>query len=86
MRDGRLRRLNPHHGTSGDACWHATVSIDPGGVLKTRARQKAYLARYGRQSLLQWEDREVAELVSSYVAVSELVGEENSLIKRGEDR
>jgi hypothetical protein len=45
-----------------DAYWRLVVEIDIAEKEKWRRRQKMFLARYGRQSLLQWDDVEVAEL------------------------
>lgn len=86
MLDDRLARLVPHVGLSCDAYWDHVVRIDPGEHLRMRVRQKAYLARYGRQSVLQWEGREVAELNEHFAAMSEIIREENALSRGSEDR
>jgi len=55
-------------GTAGDVVWrhlvyHSTTSEE---ILEHREMQKAALARYLRQSLLQWDDVEVTEISAWY--------------------
>lgn len=64
-------------GTAIDAFWHVTVEFDPVEMLRHRAKQKIYLARYGRQSVLQWGDVDVTELTEYFEVLSELISEEN---------
>lgn len=85
VRDDRLKRLNPHHGSSSDAYWYAGVRIDPQRILQVRLEQKAYLARYARMDVFQWEHREVGELNVYMKAVSEIIKSENESA-RGENR
>ena len=65
-------------GTWFDACWPLLVQIDPEAMLRARTQQKAYLARYGRQSWYAWEDREVADLEEAFSAIAEIVADENT--------
>lgn len=65
-------------GTQVDAYWHLLIIIDPDAVLRGRAKQKAMLARYGRQSWFAWEHREINEMNEAMEAIAELVEEENS--------
>jgi hypothetical protein len=55
-------------GTAGDVVWHhlAYRSTTPEEFLERRAMQKAALARYLRQSVLQWDDVEVTEISDWY--------------------
>lgn len=55
-------------------------------MLKKRTKQKIYLARYGRQSWSEWEHRDVTEIDEAFDALNELVGEENDLVSKSEDR
>jgi len=64
-------------GTYVDAFWHLLTDIDPIKALKWRAEQKAYLARYGRQSWFAWEHRDVTELEEAYQTLAEIVKKEN---------
>jgi hypothetical protein len=42
-----------------------------------RARQIAYLARYGHQSMLQWDATDVTDLESLFISVGDIVRAEN---------
>lgn len=55
------------------------VDLDPTEQEQMRRRQIVYLARYGRQSMLQWDDVDVLDLVALHDEVSKVVREENSL-------
>lgn len=66
--------------------WDKHALIDPDEVLKSRTMQKVYLARYARQSLFEWEDREVSELQTFFEALSEILKQENGLSSANEDR
>lgn len=73
-----LRKLNI--GATGswfDCSWHLLIEIDPDVQLRFRAKQKAYLARYGRQGWYTWENREVSELDEAYREIGAIVEEEN---------
>lgn len=48
-------------------------------------QRKAFLARYGRQSMLQWDDIETVEIERHVLALAELLKEENELSKVTED-
>lgn len=60
-----------------DAFWHLLVEFDPVEELRRRTKQKAYLARYGRQDWFAWEDREVSELDEAVRAIGDIVEAEN---------
>lgn len=57
-----LKQLTFFTDTATDACWVYLLEIDGEERLKLRRRQKMFLARYARQSLFEWEDRDVNEL------------------------
>lgn len=48
-------------------------------------KRRAYLARYGRQSMLQWDDVETIEVRRYAKAISDLIGEESTLSRVSED-
>ena len=82
-----LRKLNI--GATGswfDCSWHLLIEIDPDVQLRFRAKQKAYLARYGRQSMLQWENEPVTKLNRATRAIGDLVREEGAMDRSMEDR
>jgi hypothetical protein len=45
----------------------------------------AFLARYGRQSMLQWDDVEVTEVRRYARALADLIKRENELSRHAED-
>jgi hypothetical protein len=55
------------------ACWNSIIQIDPVELEKLRMHQKMALARYGRQSLLQWGDTDVIEIRGWYEALRDLM-------------
>ena len=55
------------------------AELDPDEQERARRRQIVYLARYGRQSMLQWDEVDVLDLIAFHNEVSTIVGEENSL-------
>lgn len=70
-----------------DAVWQFLIPpIDPLEQLAGRIKQKAYLARYARESVFVWEDREVSELDAYFKAVVDLISKENELSRVSEDR
>ena len=66
--------------------WHLHVPIDPVEWLRWRAKQKVYLARYGRQSILQWGDVDVTEMAEYYELLVEIIRDENTVVGLTEDR
>lgn len=52
------------------------MDLDPEEALRTRTKQKAYLARYGRMDWFAWENREVTELDEATRAISEILEKE----------
>lgn len=53
------------------------AEIDPAALLKLRTKQKIELARYGRQSVLQWDTVLLSEFLAYHRALVEVVNEEN---------
>lgn len=85
-RDERIDRIIPCTGSIADAYWHHLVMEEPAQILKIRTRQRMYLARYARQDVHSWDDREISELQEYFLALSDMVGEENELNRAREDR
>lgn len=50
---------------------------DPAASLQTRRRQIVEMARYGRQSLFQWDDLDVVEFHEWHHTLVELLNEEH---------
>lgn len=62
----------------GALLWDVSLAaaLDPDALLRTRYKQMAQLARYGRQSVLQWGDVEVPEFLEHYRALAQLLDDE----------
>lgn len=60
--------------------------VDPVEQEEFRRHQLAYLARYGRQSLLGWENVAVGELDELYRSIGAIVEAENAAGRAEEDR
>lgn len=69
-----------------DSFWSQLLNLDPEELGKLRRHQMMALARYGRQSLLDWEDRETNELRSWYEELRLLMEAESTAGKVVEDR
>jgi hypothetical protein len=70
-----------------DAIWQFLIApIEPKERLAGRIKQKMYLARYARESVFGWEEREVSELDAYFVALVDLISKENELSRVSEDR
>lgn len=77
--------LHFHTGTVVDAYWHHLIEIDVAEREKSRYRIKMFLARYGRQNVLQWDDVEVAEIRRYAEELSNLLTEENESSRVNEE-
>lgn len=67
-----------------DPTWHLRLEIDLREQILSRPKQRAYLARYGRQDF--WKDGlTVISLNAAVRAVSEVVEKENELSRLQED-
>lgn len=62
------------------------VEIDPVELERARMKQKVYLARYARQDVFSWEDREVVELQRYFEELADIISQENAISRRQEDR
>ena len=76
--DDSLAILAVRDGSAADVVWHHIIDIDPEEKLLDTARMKMALARYGRQSLLQWDDVPVSEIRFWYDRLKELFENERS--------
>lgn len=75
-----IAALHPSMGGWGDACWHLSDALkpsDPIELIGLRHRQKARLARYGRQDWGAWDNRPTSEMDEATIAIMELVMKEN---------
>lgn len=59
--------------------------LDVDEMVEHSNHRKAYLARYGRQNMLQWDDVPVPYINELYDALAKIVKAENSLSKIVED-
>jgi len=64
-------------GRSGAALWDAMIEIDPEESRERRIHQIVYLARYGRQSMLQWDDVPTSLLDELFEGLSDIIKGEN---------
>jgi hypothetical protein len=58
---------------------------DPEKLLEARTKQKMYLARYGRVSPFEWEDRDLGELRGHFEALVDLIKAEAGTMRNPED-
>lgn len=72
-------------GKDSDALHGWSHSPEPADVLAHNSFRKAYLARYGRQSVLQWDDVPVAEVERYFNEVMDIVKREGELSRMSED-
>lgn len=54
------------------------IERDPDADVEYRTKQIAYLARYGRQSMLQWDEVPVARVDALFEALSDIVKGEHA--------
>lgn len=77
--DDVLAILTQRTGGAVDAFWHLVYPLDGQEILTIREKQKMQLARYGKQSLLQWDDVEISEIRKWHERLVELVKTENAM-------
>lgn len=65
--------------------WHLLLWFDPEERLKSRAKQKMQLGRYGHQSFYQWEDKPLSDLDEAYAALAEIMSAESASQSHSED-
>lgn len=83
--DDVLAILTQRTGGAVDAFWHLIYPLDGQEILTIREKQKMQLARYGKQSLLQWDDVEISEIRKWHERLAELVKSENPTTSGSED-
>lgn len=71
------------HGEGVNPIAHLLDLVDLRENVLSRPKQRAYLARYGRQDF--FEDRTIVELNRATRAISEVVTEENDANQRAEN-
>lgn len=78
-----LSVLSHHTGANIDAIWHLILGedFDPVSVAKTRRFQKMFLARYGKQSVLQWDDYPISEFTKDFTELVDIVTKENPITR-----
>lgn len=59
-----------------------TEVLDPEEIERQRLRRHVFLARYGRQSMLQWSEVEGREVRRYALALADFLREENEATKR----
>lgn len=74
-----FKKLFVHYSDSAiNACWAHILDIDAVELTNVRGHQKMALARYGRQSLLQWGDVDITELRFWYEQLKTLMEQETA--------
>lgn len=68
-----------------EVTWPLMLAFDPVKRLRARRRQKMALGRYGRQSVLQWDDVELDEFLGLYEDLVEIIRVENAARASTED-
>lgn len=62
-----------------------TFHVDAKTLIENNIWRKAYLARYGRQSMLQWDDVPVSYMHALLHELAEILKKENEMSKVTED-
>lgn len=65
-----------------DAYWHVAAEVNLKLILGEREKQLAFLARYAKQNLLQWDDVPVTEIRKWCLRISDLLKAEHG-VQRG---
>ncbi len=73
------------HGEIVGALWPFLFNLDPNELLIDSEKMIIQLARYGRQSVLQWDDVEVGQIRRWHARLKELIDSENAVTKEHED-
>lgn len=84
--EARLDSIIPTTGHLTDSYWHHWYDEDPKEIEKYRMKQRLCLARYARQNIFDWENREVNELQSYYAELTDMIVKENETSRRHEDQ
>lgn len=77
VRKRQLLRLGVDEEPTLRATKYLLAQIDPAEVLRWRTRQKMELGRYGRQSVLQWDDVPLVEFLRYHSALIRVLEDEN---------
>ncbi len=84
--EARLAALTVHTGSPAtDRHIGDFTQWDPWDREEMRVLQVMYLARYGRQPVLQWGELDVEELVAYFNALGDIVKREGSMGRTTED-
>jgi len=77
---GKLARLTGH--PAYDVFFGYTLSqvLEPDEMARLRLRRHVFLARYGRQSMLQWRDIDGREVRAYAEALADFLKEENDAV------
>jgi hypothetical protein len=60
--------------------------MDPATLERQRVRRHVYLAKYGKQSMLQWENVDSRVVRQYATALSDFIAEENEAMRRENSR
>lgn len=73
-------------GDASDCLWHHVLyaRIDVEEMMELSTWRITYLARYGRQSMLQWDDVPVSRINELYTALKKLMQNESGLNAMGD--
>lgn len=79
MIEETLSVISQYTGSDIDAIWNLILAedLDPVEVGKTRRFQKMFMARYGKQSVMQWDDYPLSEFTKDFSELLEIVNKEN---------
>jgi hypothetical protein len=82
-----LKKLSFCSGTTADVIWHLIfyLNVNPRELRENREMQKAALARYLRQSVLQWDDVECNEITAWFERMKTLLENEAPTRSLSED-
>ena len=79
---GRLIRLSDTPAVDALFCVALTRALEPEELEKQRIRRHIFLARYGRQSMLQWRDVDGREVRVYAEALADFLREEAEAVKK----
>ena len=83
--DDSLKILTHWEQDISDVMWRLIYQMDPFALREMREMQKMALARYGKQSLLQWDDVNVMEIDHAFDRLKKLFANEGAVEGAGED-
>ena len=62
----------------GASLWHHEPLFEGKELLELRPRQRAYIARYGRQDMLAWKTRPLPELNDAVRRIAAIIEKESA--------